>query len=200
MSARQEMDQKIELWIKERLETSPVLIQNYMAMTRKKAATTRKWYLGYLLEYMKYMEDHHIDVMNARPLDVQMYVNYLEDEKNNGHSIINTKLSAIIDFHKFLYKNGFSNSVPCDTAMKFKKEERGDVVYMTEEEMAQSIKDLLENGFNKIRECKFGNNTFVIYLNNLEENKILEYLKLFINQRYSESKQPFIYIFIKKVL
>ena len=64
--------------------------------------------------------------------------------------------------------------------------------FYLEKQQNESIKDLLENGFNKIRECKFGNNTFVIYLNNLEENKILEYLKLFINQRYSESEQPFI--------
>ena len=62
---------------------------------------------------------------------------------------------------------------------------------------------LLNKACNKIKEWKNVNNnssgnTFIIYLQNFENNVLLDYLEIFIEKGYSEGEQPFILFLINR--
>ena len=67
----------------------------------------------------------------------------------------------------------------------------------------ENIKELLNKTFNKISEWKNDNNipfgnTFIIYLQNFENNNLLNYLECFIEKEFSEGEQPFIVFLINR--
>ena len=53
MSGRQEQDAKREQWINKKLSTSPQILKDYMLSIKRKTSSTRKAYLGYLIQYVK---------------------------------------------------------------------------------------------------------------------------------------------------
>ena len=136
MSGRLEMDQKNEELIKKRLAGRNPLIQAYMLSIENKTSSTRYSYLNYLIEFSDFLKTHNIEIQNVKPMDVDLYKKRLLDA-HNGPSIINSKLSAIISFYKFLIKNDIVTKNPCDTDMKLKIQEKDSVIYMTDKEVKE---------------------------------------------------------------
>lgn len=137
MSGRKEQDLQREKWIAEKLVGQPQLLKAYMmsARARKKTSSTRKAYLGYLIQFMNFMEDQGIDVTKAKPMHLDPYVLFISE--GNGHSIVNAKLAAVGDFYAFLSRNKLVKSNPYSTDLKFESETNDSVVYMTDPEVEQ---------------------------------------------------------------
>ena len=135
MSGRAEQDLKREQWIERKLneyEKEP-LLRDYMRSSKKKTPATRKAYLGYLMEYVDFMEEQNVKLTEVIPMYIDRFVDHASE--TGGPGIINAKLAAIIDFNKFLKKNGFIRENPCTPDMKLKIEEKDTVTYMTELEV-----------------------------------------------------------------
>lgn len=136
MSGRQEQDEKKELWIKKKLEEVDQIYTDYMRSIKKaKTSSTRKSYLGYLIQFDTFLKENNIDIYEVKPMVIDSYIDYML-ENGNKASIINTKLSAIISFYDFLKENDFIKTNPCSSKKKLKLEEKTSVVYMTEDEIA----------------------------------------------------------------
>lgn len=134
MSGRQQMDQIKEEWIANKIKSCPQLISDYLlSLEGRLASSTRKAYLGYLLEYDAFMSNHNISLIDVKPMHIDRYISYLRKDKGDGVCIINAKLSAISSFYNFLKINDFVTTDPC-----FKKHlpipEKDEVVYMTQTE------------------------------------------------------------------
>lgn len=143
MSGRLEQDRAREEWIKEKLVGQPQILQDYMLSIKKKTSSTRKAYLGYLVQYIRFMDEQGIDIIAAKPMHIDRYVDFISD--GNGNSIINTKLAAVSDFYKFLGKNDLVKENPCSSDMKLKKESSDEVIFLTDEEV-EKIKVKVTSG------------------------------------------------------
>lgn len=133
MSGRQEQDYRRELWIDKKLMGSPQLLSDYMLSIKRKASSTRKAYLGYLIQYVEYMASQNIDILTVKPMHIDRYVDFIS--KGNGNSIVNGKVSAVSDFYNFLLRNEFVKSNPCSDVEKLTIEKKESVVYMTDAEV-----------------------------------------------------------------
>lgn len=143
MSGRQEQDSYRENWITEKLVGRPQLLKDYMISAKRKTSSTRKAYLGYLIQYFDFMEEQGIDVTEVKPMHIDRFIDYVSE--GNGNAITNAKLAAISDFYAFLVKNDFVKANPCSKESKLKTESSDTVIYMTEEEVEQ-IKLKVANG------------------------------------------------------
>lgn len=135
MSGRQEQDLQIENWIAGRLEKQPQIIKDYMLSCKRKTSSTRRAYLGYIIQYANFMGQQGVKLTKVKPMHIDRYIDYISE--GNGTSIINTKIAAVTDFYEFLKKNEFVKDNPCDNGMKLKQEKKDTVVFMTDEEVEQ---------------------------------------------------------------
>lgn len=149
MSGRAEQDQRIEAWIKQSLINSPQILQDYMLSIKKKTSMTRKAYLGYLKQYMEFMEENEIQLTEVMPMHIDRYIEYISE--GNGPSIVNTKLAAVSSFYHFLEKNRFIDKSPCSSEMKLKIDEKESVIYMTDKEV-EKLKSSVREGTRKSRD------------------------------------------------
>ena len=133
MSGRQEQDAKREQWINKKLSTSPQILKDYMLSIKRKTSSTRKAYLGYLIQYVNFMDDQGIQLTEVKPMHLDRYIDYIGE--GNGNSIVNAKLSAVFSFYNFLLKNKLIESSPCSTDMKFKIDKKDSVVFMNDNEV-----------------------------------------------------------------
>lgn len=133
MSGRQEQDLQREKWIEEKLKGQPQLLKDYMISAKRKTSSTRKAYLGYLMQFVNFMGKQKVELTKVKPMHIDRYVDYIS--KDNGTSIVNTKLAAVSDFYDFLVKNEFVKSNPCSSDMKLKGEKSDTVVFMTDKEV-----------------------------------------------------------------
>lgn len=133
MSGRYEQDAIREQWISNKLKNAPQLLNDYMLSAKRKTSSTRKAYLGYLIQYVNYMESIGVNIKEVKPMHIDRYVDFISN--GNGNAIINAKLAAVTDFYKFLQKNGFVQTIPCDNGMKLKIDKKDSVVYMTDREV-----------------------------------------------------------------
>lgn len=133
MSGRYEQDAIREQWISNKLKSAPQLLNDYMLSAKRKTSSTRKAYLGYLIQYVNYMESIGVNIKEVKPMHIDRYVDFISN--GNGNAIINAKLAAVTDFYKFLQKNGFVHTIPCDNGMKLKIDKKDSVVYMTDREV-----------------------------------------------------------------
>lgn len=133
MSGRQEQDRAIERWIEERLILQPQILRDYMLSIKRKTSSTRKAYLGYLIQFMGFMDNQGIKLTEAKPMHIDRYIDHIS--KGNGPSIVNTKLAAVGDFYDFLTKNGLVKSNPYSSDMKLNQDKSETVVYMTDDEI-----------------------------------------------------------------
>lgn len=150
MSGRQEQDNKREIWINNKLSTAPQIFTNYMISLKKiKTSSTRKAYLGYLVQFNDFLITNQIDMFQVKPMHIDAYRDFMLNNGNNA-SIINAKLSAIISFYDFLKENEFVINNPCSAKKKLKIEEKTSVIYMTDSE----VKKIKGNAaVNKIKYC-----------------------------------------------
>jgi integrase/recombinase XerC len=149
MSGRQEQDLKYEQWIKEHLESQPMILKDYMLSIKKKTSSTRKAYLRYLIQYVDYMESQNIKLTDVIPMYIDRYIEYISE--GNGPCIVNAKLSAVISFYNFLEENGLVQKNPCPPSKKLKVDEKETVVYMTEREV-RKIKSNVTYNQNSVRD------------------------------------------------
>lgn len=133
MSGRLEQDKRIEEWIEQSLINSPQILKDYMLSTKKKTSMTRKAYLGYLKQYIGYMNLINIPLTEVKPMHIDRFIEHIS--QGNGPSIVNAKLSAVIDFYNFMEKNELVIKNPCSSSMKLKVDEKDSVIYMTEKEV-----------------------------------------------------------------
>lgn len=133
MSGRQEQDRAIERWIEERLILQPQILRDYMLSIKRKTSSTRKAYLGYLIQFMGFMDNQGIKLTEVKPMHIDRYIDHIS--KGNGPSIVNTKLAAVGDFYDFLTKNGLVKSNPYSSDMKLNQDKSETVVYMTDDEI-----------------------------------------------------------------
>lgn len=131
MSGRAEQDQQREEWIKQKLINQPQIIQAYMLSIKyNKTSSTRKAYLGYLIEYVDFINKQGIKLTEVLPMHLDLYINYIKE--GNGNSIVNAKLSAVGSFYNYLLKNKYIDSNPYDSKeMLLEVEEKDSVVYLT---------------------------------------------------------------------
>lgn len=150
MSGRYEQDRKREQWIHEKLTEIPKIYADYMtSIDVIKTSSTRKAYLGYLIQFNDFLEVNNIPVFEVKPMHIDAYRSYML-KNGNGASIINAKLSAIISFYDFLIDNKFVDNNPCSAKKKLKVEEKPSVIYMTDKE----VKKLKGNAaISKIKYC-----------------------------------------------
>lgn len=134
MSGRFEQDQKLELWIQEKLNNAPEYYKSYMRSIKKKTSSTRKAYLGYLLEFYNFICQLNLSFEEVKPMDIDSYID-MNLEKGNKEAIINAKLSAIISFYNFLIENDIVIKNPCSNKKKLSIKPKDTVVYMTDEEV-----------------------------------------------------------------
>ena len=151
MSARLEKDQIVEKKIKEKLETCPQILKDYMLSTEnKQSSITRMSYLRHLMHYFKFVEDNNLDIYTIKPMHFDRYRDYIlhHNGKDCGASLVNTRFSAIISFYKFLQKNDLVTSIPCTNDIKIKIPEKESVVYMTDKEV-NILKNNILIGLNR---------------------------------------------------
>lgn len=147
MSGRIEQDMLIEEQINKKLQNSPVLIQDYMlSIYKKKTPSTRQAYLRYLIQYANFMEEQNINLLDVKPMHIDRFIGDIS--KTNGPCIINAKISAIINFYKYLEKNELIKKNPCSTDIKMKIDEKETVTYLTEEEI-EEVKRNIRVGNNR---------------------------------------------------
>ena len=143
MSGRAEKEAKIEKKINTILESCPQIVKDYMLSTsNKQTSITRLQYLRNIMKYINYMESIGVDIYTAKPMHIDRYRDNVihHDGKTCGASSVNTKLSAVISFYKFLLKNELVTSIPCTNDMKIKIQEKENVVFMTDKEV-KKVKD-----------------------------------------------------------
>ena len=143
MSGRLEKEEKIEKNIQEKLKSCPQILKDYMlSTTNKQTSVTRMQYLRNLIKFINFMNEIGVDIYKAKPMHIDRYRDSILqcDGHKASASSINTKLSAVISFYKFLYKNELVTSIPCTNDMKVKVPEKESVVFMTDKEV-DKLKD-----------------------------------------------------------
>lgn len=133
MSGRQEQDLQREKWIEEKLDGQPEIFRDYMLSIKNLTSSSRKAYLGYLIQFSEFMESQNVKIAKAKPLHINRYIDHISQD--TGPSIVNTKISAIINFYEFLIENGFVKTNPCSTKMMLKKNKNDKVIFMTDDEV-----------------------------------------------------------------
>lgn len=146
MSGRYEQDHKKEIWIEKKLSSQPKIYFNYMTSIKKKTSSTRKAYLGYLIDFSNFINDLNIKLENVKPMDIDSYIDYLAN-KGNKEAIINAKLSAIISFYGFLVENDIISKNPCSAKKKLVIKPNEKVVYMTDDEINNVRNDIIKSSY-----------------------------------------------------
>ena len=149
MSGREEQDKRIEEWIKQSLISSPQILQDYMVSIKKKTSMTRRAYLGYLKQYISFMEQNGITLTEVKPMHIDRFIDHISE--GNGPSIVNAKLSAVSSFYHFLEKNDFIEKNPYSSEMKLKLDEKETVIYLTDKEV-DKLKASVRDGARKNRD------------------------------------------------
>lgn len=145
MSGREEQDIRREKWIEEKLKDDRAYLVDYMRSIKKKTSATRKAYLGYVIQYVNFMDSIGVNITEVKPMHVDRYIEYISN--GNGPAIVNTKLAAIADYNKFLERNELISKNPCSSDMKLKIEEKDSVIYMTETEVDKIKSTTLDRKF-----------------------------------------------------
>lgn len=149
MSGRMDQDAKKEKWIQNHVSKCCPLIQKYMISKKSPVltSTTRKAYLGYLIQYEDYMKRNGIELVKVLPMDIDTYRDSIHE--GNGISIVNAKLSAVHSFYEFLLDNDLVKKNPCDKKKyKMIKEEKYPV-YLTAKEERQLKCNITNNQLRK---------------------------------------------------
>lgn len=143
MSGRIDQDKKKEEWIKEHISNCSPLIQNYMIGKKKvHTSTTRKAYLGYLIQYEEFVKRNKKELTDILPMDIDRYRD--EISEGNGVSIVNAKISAVHSFYEFLKENKLVDTNPCENK-KLPVKSRKSPIYMTSNEESQLKNNITHN-------------------------------------------------------
>lgn len=147
MSGRNIQDEKNEKWVTDHLPNVSILIQNYMQSKKGiHTSTTRRSYLGYLIQFEKFMKEKNIELTDVLPMHIDIYRNYIAE--GNGVSIVNAKLCAVLNFYEFLLENDLVTKNPC-LHKKLPVTQERKLVYMNEREEKHLKTGILLNKHRK---------------------------------------------------
>lgn len=151
MSGRAEQDLQREMWIQEKLNDQSQVVKDYMLSSKnRKTSSTRKAYLGYVIEFINFMESNDIDFYNAKPMYIDRYIDFISEGRK--HEIVNTKLAAISSFYAFLVKNDLANSNPINKDMRLESSDEKSVIYLTKSEEERVKKKASRKSRNSVRD------------------------------------------------
>lgn len=158
MKGREEIDFKNETWIRNKLKSCPIILNDYMSSIKDKTSWSRRNYLGYLIQFFEYLKENKIDVNNpksfkkVKPLTINKYLDYISyrivngEKKKNKAGIKAAKLFAVSDFFEFLYDNDFIDGNPCRKVDVPKDNEKKEIVAMTSDEVRTIEDNILNRG------------------------------------------------------
>lgn len=146
MKGREERDINNNKWLQERLNNAPRPLIDFMNTLARKETTTQKAYLGYLMDFLTYIQDYKkIDIneydsyVSIKKMDIDAYMNYTATNKISGKrcgaSIRNSKLAAVTCFFDFLVDNDIISKNPCKRVDKIRETVEKSVTYLTVEEL-----------------------------------------------------------------
>ena len=119
MCAREEVDKKNMEAVDRITKKYPDEVKKYIYSLGRKTTYTKKayaYYVGYFLDYLK-MNEKKYNYKRIKPMDIDSYmehIKYNNEGKEKSATYRTAQLAAIKGFFKFLYKNGFINSNPCE--------------------------------------------------------------------------------------
>ena len=181
MRGRVENEQRMDAKIIEKLRSEPSYMTDYMQSFVRKSYTTKNAYIGYVLEFIHYLEEtfgYNINdvnmFVNVKPSMINGYMNYLtrvEKTMNNGMVVKNgasiqcKKFYAIKDFFKFLLNDDYITKNPCDNIDPPKVDTVIDVVAMDKEEINLFLSNVI-NGVgtqrSKSYQAKWKNRDYAV--------------------------------------
>ena len=156
MNGRQENTLKTENGIIIKLKKYPNIITKYYYSLTEKTAQTKKVYINHIIEYFIYLKSRGEDINNAyifrkiKKSDIDEYIAYSRYSKRNGEikengvSIIRSKIYALKSFFSYLVDNEYIDSNPCDKVKLPNINTDIKIIYLTEEEIA-TIKERIIN-------------------------------------------------------
>lgn len=152
MSARAEKDRILKEKLDVMLNSLPKYYRKYVNSYNGCSVATKMTYLRYMLKFVEYLERHEDKVLksesdfnNVLKSDINGYINYEMEEKHNGASIVNAKLSAISGFFKYLMGDRHIIYNPCESIRYIKDNKIHKITFMTKDEVNQ-VKDNMEYG------------------------------------------------------
>lgn len=165
MTGREEIDLKNEKWIEEKLNSCPNILKDYMIYIKNKTSWSRRNYLGYLIQFVKYLRENGMNpddvetYINIKPLDIRKYLDYISYRYKNGVKIENkagikaAKLFAVSDLFEFLIDNEYIDRNPCDRIETPKDKEEKQITFLTTDEIKTMQNNITNRG--KYRSKKY---------------------------------------------
>ena len=146
MTGREEENLKIEKTIQRRVKDAPVVLKKYMTSISRLTPASRKVYLGYLFDFFYFLKEKYDidgnsfdDFQRIKKMDIENYIEYTKINpktgKENGISIRNSRLAAVMSLFDFLIDNEFITKNPCISIRKLKDNREKKVTYLTKEEI-----------------------------------------------------------------
>lgn len=148
MRGRAENERKAMNNIQEMLETSPVYISNYYYTLMDKSYTTKKVYLKYILNFLKFVDKElYLDIndvscfKNIKPSNINYYI------LNSGgkNSIKACRFYAIKGFFEYLENDEYIDNNPCNKLSAPKDREEHKITSLTKKEI-EIVKHNIQTG------------------------------------------------------
>ena len=155
MQGRKEVDRSYERRITNRLKAEPKVVRDYMRSISALTATTRHSYLGYVSNFVAFLEENngisganYKGFADIKKLDIDAYMESIKYNAKTGEeasaSIRNAKLSAVNSFFEFLIDNEIITKNPCAAVKKVKEHKEKSVTYLTKDEVDGIKKAILD--------------------------------------------------------
>mgnify|MGYP002622286203 CR=1 FL=1 len=148
MNGRQENTFKTENAIILKLKKHPVIISDYYYSLTEKTAQTKKVYIDHIIEYFSYLKTNRFNVDSVssfkriKKADIDAYIAFSRYSKRNGVvrengvSIIRSRIYALKSFFDYLVDNDYIDINPCDKVKLPSINKDISVTYLTEEEIS----------------------------------------------------------------
>lgn len=176
MNGRREQEIIKENKIQKMLDNQPTILREYSYSFTSKETTTKKAYIGYVIAFLNYIQDEiKLDIYDLneykeiKPSHVNMFMEHIRytNGKENGASIVATKLYAVSNFFKFLVDNGYVNNNPCNSIKPPKDNIEKDIVVMNSDEiklLENNIKNGVGSHRSRVRNRKWINRDLAIIM------------------------------------
>ena len=158
MTGREEIDQRNEEWINDKLKNLPSIMTDYMSSVKNKTSWSRRNYLGYLAQFLEFLKLNNLDINDInifreiKPLNINKYLEFISyrivngERKENKAGIKAAKLYAVSDFFEFLLNNDFVSYNPCKKIDVPKDKDQKEIVAMTSDEVKTIENNILNRG------------------------------------------------------
>lgn len=176
MNGRREQELIKENKIQKMLDGQPDILLEYSYSFTSKETTTKKAYIGYIISFLRYIQNEiKLDIYDSnvykeiKPNHINMFMEYIKysNGKENGASIIATKLYAVSNFFEFLLDNGYVNNNPCSRIKPPKDNIEKEIIVMNTDEirmLEHNIKNGVGSHRSRVRNQKWINRDLAIIM------------------------------------